>query len=69
MREFFILIGQIFIIACLQSIIELFIDPDKRPYQARLMNIACFLGSLYLLINYISNVILGEIMSVFKINF
>ncbi|MDR2938815.1 MAG: hypothetical protein LBV08_00670 [Clostridiales bacterium] len=69
MSEFLTLIGQIFIIACIQSIVELFIDIDKRPYQARVMNIACFLGSLYLLVNYIATVLLGEIISVFKINF
>jgi len=69
MREFFELLGQIFFISCIETIIELFIDSKARPYQTRLINIACFLGSLYFLIAYIQNVMLGELISVFKFNF
>lgn len=69
MKEFITLLGQIFVITCLQSIIELFIDPATKSYQIRLINIACFLGSLYFLLNFINNVMLSQIASVFKFNF
>ena len=69
MQQFFTLLGQIFLIACAQTIIEQFLDSGSRPYQMRIVNIACFLGSLYFLLNFISNVMIGELTSVFKFNF
>lgn len=69
MGEFLTLLGQIFIISCLQSIVELFIDPTLKSYQIRLINIACFSGSLYLIIQYISGTLISEISTVFKFAF
>lgn len=63
------LIGQILIIYCLQSLIEIFIEAEKKPYQARILNIACFAGSLYLLIQFVFKFLLGEIVSVMNFSF
>ncbi len=63
MSEFFKLIGQILIIALLQSIIEIFIEPSSKPYLYRIINIACYVGALYLLVEYIMNTFLQNVMS------
>jgi len=53
MNEFFVLIGQIFLIALIQLILEVVIDASKRPLQATLINVACFLGGLYLVLDFL----------------
>ena len=69
MREFTVLIGEIFFIALLQTILETFLDPEKRAYQVRIINIACVMGSLYLLLEFVYNHILGEISAFVKFPF
>jgi hypothetical protein len=61
MREFTILIGEIFFIALLQTVIETFLDKDKHSQQMKIINIACILGSLYLLLRFVYDHILSEI--------
>jgi hypothetical protein len=62
-REFIILIGEIFFIALLQTIIETFLEQEKRPRQMGIINIACIMGSLYLLLKFVYDNILSEISS------
>lgn len=66
MDEFLKLIGQILIIALLQSIIEVFIEPGNKPYLYRIINIACYVGALYLLVDYIANSFFKEFMSLIR---
>ena len=53
MNDFFLLIGQIFLIALLQLILEILIDASKRPLQATLITAACFLGGMYLILDFL----------------
>ena len=69
MREFTVLIGEIFFIALVQTILELLIDAEKRPQQIRIVNIACILGSLYLLLQFVFTYIMGEISTFVKFSF
>ena len=52
MREFTVLIGQISIIALSQIIIELFFELKEKSYHVKLLNIACIMASLYLLLQF-----------------
>ena len=61
MREFAILIGQLFFIALMQTVLELFIDSDKKPMHVKILNIACIMGSLYLLLQFVFDYLLSEI--------
>lgn len=63
MREFIVLLGEIFLICLLQMVVEVFLDADKRSYQIRLINIACILGCLYLLLNFVMQNIITEIQA------
>ena len=69
MREFIILIGEILLIALLQTIFEVFLDKDKQALQIRMVNIACFLGSFYLLLQFVFTHILSEITTFVKLPF
>ena len=69
MREFIVLIGQIFFIALLQSIIETFLSTEKRDHQIKIINIACVMGSLYLLLQFVYNNVLGEITTFLNLPF
>ncbi len=64
MREFMVLVGQIFLISCVQTLIEVFVDPDKKPLQAKITSIACFCGSLYLLLQFVLTYLLREFSTV-----
>ena len=64
MREFTMLIAQLFIIALMQTVLELFFDPEKRPHHVRILNIACIIGSLYLLLQFVFEYMLGEIATI-----
>lgn len=61
MGEFTLLIGQLFFIALMQTVLELFIDPKERPKHVQILNIACIMGSLYLLLQFAFNYLLGEL--------
>ena len=61
MREFTLLIGQLFFIALMQTVLELFMEPKERPHHVKILNIACVMGSLYLLLQFAFNYLLNEI--------
>ena len=69
MREFTILIGQLFFIALMQTVLELFIDPNERPKHVQILNIACIIGSLYLLLQFVFEYLVGEISTIMTFPF
>lgn len=69
MNEFLLLLGRIFFIAVLQIVIEAFIDPDKRPHHAMILNVACIMGCLYLLLDFILNNVLTKLASLINMPF
>jgi len=64
MREFTLLIGQLFFMALIQMILEPIIDPAEKPHQARIINIAFIMGSFYLLMQFVVTHLLDEIMGI-----
>ena len=68
MSEFVILIGQIFVIGVIQIIIEVFINMSDKPYQSKIINIACFMGSFYLLLDCTYNYLLKDISRLVNIS-
>ena len=69
MREFIVLLGEIFLISLLQTVVEVFVDADKRSYQMRIINIACIMGCLYLVLNFVFENIISEIQTVVRFPF
>jgi hypothetical protein len=68
-REFMVLIGQIFMIALIQTLFEAYLDTEKRTQQIKIVNIACIIGSLYLLLQFIFTYIFKELSAFVKLPF
>jgi len=66
MDKLLALIGQIFLITCIQSVLEMFIDPDKRPYLLRVLSIACYAGGLYLVLQFVFQNLVPEMFRLFR---
>ena len=69
MREFTMLIGQLFFIALMQTVLELFINKNEKPMHVQILNIACIVGSLYLLLQFVFEHLLGEITTMVNFSF
>lgn len=67
MENLFILLAQIFLISCFQILFEVFIDKDEKPYQAKIVNLACFVGSLYLVLIFIYEILITELISLLNL--
>ncbi|MDR1643283.1 MAG: hypothetical protein LBC41_07015 [Clostridiales bacterium] len=67
MKEFSVLIGQLFFVYLAQTVVEVFFDENKRAI--RLVNVACFLGQLYFVLQFAFNHILKEINTLVKMPF
>ncbi len=68
-RAFLLLIGQIILISCIHSVMEILIDTNKNKFMSNILNVACYIGSLYLLIDFVFNNILKELASIVTIPF
>jgi len=66
MTEFMALIGQIFLITCLQSVLEMFITPGERPYLSKILAIACYAGALYLVLQFVFQNLVPEMLRLFR---
>lgn len=66
MREFLSLLGQLFLIAVLQSIMSFFVNSEKPTYMLQLINIACYLGSLYIILQFVYTYLLSQVMNMFN---
>ena len=69
MREFMILVGQIFLIVCIQAVLELFINLSQRPLLKGILDIACFVGGLYLLLQFVFGHLFPEITQIVRVYF
>ena len=69
MREFIVLIGQLCLIALVQMVLEPFIDADKRPVNVHILNTACILGCVYLLLQFVFEFLLNELSALITIPF
>ena len=69
MREFMILVGQIFLISLVQTILEVFLKSENRDYQIKIINIACIMGSFYLVLHFVFTYIIRELTSIVRMPF
>lgn len=65
-----VLIGQIFLIVCLQGVLEMFISQTKSPdYLKNMLSIAAYAGSFYLVLRFVFDNLVKEIFEVFRVVF
>lgn len=65
MQQFFVMMSQIFFISCIQLILEVFLADKKHAYMVRIITVACYLGSLYIIIQFTSNYLLKALTGIF----
>ena len=69
MREFGVLIVELLLVAFVQTIIESFLDAEKREKQIRVVNIAGILASYLLLIRFVFTHLLEELTAFMDLPF
>lgn len=69
MTDCLILLGRLFLIGLLQTVIEIVLEPDKRPYQMKLINAACVVGSLYLILQFVTQYLMQALMAIVRFSF
>jgi len=67
MNQLLMLIFQLLFISIIQTVIEAFLDTEKREQQKKILNIACILGSLYFLLQFVFNYVIKEINTIVKL--
>jgi hypothetical protein len=67
LSSFLALIGQLFIIVVLQSFIEMFLS-DKKHFST-ILSIACYVGALYLLLQFVFSNLLPEMQTLMQFAF
>jgi len=68
-NEFMILIGQIFVIACLQNISEVMIEDGSKGYLLKAVNVACYVGAFYLVLQFVFSSFMPEILRIVTLSF
>lgn len=69
MRELIRLIGEIFLITCIQSVLDVFVDYVGKPHTKVIVDISCYVGLFYLTIQFITDYFLKELISFLNICF
>ena len=69
MQAFTVLIGQLFFIAILQTVLESFLDLHEKERHKTILGVACVLGSLYLLMQFVYNHLLREMATFITLPF
>ena len=69
MNDFIILIGELFLIICIESVIEIFISDRRNRYMQKLLSIACYCGGLYIVLKFAFNYLFKEIYTIIRLYF
>ena len=67
MNAFLVLIGQLFLIVCIQSVLEMFFA--SREYLKTILTIAAYAASLYLLLRFVFDNLISEMFTLFTTTF
>ncbi|MCL2353504.1 MAG: hypothetical protein FWC69_02615 [Defluviitaleaceae bacterium] len=67
MNQVIMLLGQLFLIGCLHMIMNMLIEGEKMPFFSRVVTIACYAGSLFLLGRFIVVNLMPQMASIFRI--
>lgn len=69
MREFLTLIGQLFIILCIHSVSVMFVTAENKKPIGQLLDTACFVGALFVVVQFVIHVLLQELVAVMQMPF
>lgn len=60
------LLAELFFIGCLHMIISMLIDSDKMSFFSKVVTMACYAASLFVLVRFIVANLLPQMASVFR---
>ncbi|MCL2376549.1 MAG: hypothetical protein FWC76_04035 [Defluviitaleaceae bacterium] len=66
MTEVLSLLAELFLIGCLHVIMNLLIDAEKNPLFSKIVSIACYAGSLFIVVRFVTNNLLPQMAQIFR---
>ena len=66
MSEVLALLAELFLIGCLHVIMNLLIDPEKNPVFSKITSIACYAGSLFIVVRFVVNNLMPQMEQIFR---
>ncbi|MDR2183249.1 MAG: hypothetical protein LBE55_03655 [Clostridiales bacterium] len=67
MSEVLALLAELFLIGCLHIIMNLLIDAEKNPVFSSLASIACYAGSLFIIVRFVVANLLPQMAQIFRV--
>jgi len=67
MSEVLSLLAELFLIGCLHVIMNLLIDAEKSPIFSSIANIACYAGSLFIVVRFVVANLLPQMAQIFRV--
>lgn len=66
MNEVLTLLAELFLIGCLHVIMNLLIDSEKMPFFSKITSIACYAGSLFVVVRFVVSNLLPQMAQIFR---
>lgn len=66
MEQFLTVIGEIFLIICIQSIFDVLVSEKKQPYMKKVVSLACYIGSMIIVLNFMINYLFASLSDLFR---
>lgn len=66
MDQFLTVIGELFLIICVQSVFDVLISEKKQPYMKKIISLACYIGSMIIVLNFMVNYLFASLSSLFR---
>ncbi|MCL2235307.1 MAG: hypothetical protein FWB98_02570 [Defluviitaleaceae bacterium] len=60
------LLAELFFIGCLHMVMNMLIDSDKMPFFSKIVTMACYAASLFILIRFIVANLLPQMATIFQ---
>ena len=67
MSEVLALLAELFLIGCLHVIMNLLIDAEKNPIFSSIASIACYAGSLFIIVRFVTANLLPQMAQIFRV--
>ena len=66
MSQVITLLAELFLIGCMQMIMNLILDTKEYPLFSKVVNIGCYAGSLFVITRFVINNLLPQLSSIFR---
>ena len=67
MSQVITLLAELFLIGCLHMIMNMLIDAKEMPFFSKVINAACYAGSLFVVARFVAVNLLPQLGSIFQV--